>query len=148
MNKIMKFALILLFLISFVSIPQASATKHISTHIDGLNKASVHQGESFKEILQVSFYCYLGKFFLGQYGVRCLDDNSVYLNIYDRNKTEVAHYSIKHPHGFGDGLIIHTSNLKPGNYQMTVYFTGKNKKYRTFEPSKTTMELEVLDKLA
>jgi hypothetical protein len=41
MNKIMKFAFILLFLISFVSIPPASATKHISTHIDGLHSNSV-----------------------------------------------------------------------------------------------------------
>ncbi len=40
MNKIMKFTLILLFLVSFVSIPPASATSHITTHIDGFNSAS------------------------------------------------------------------------------------------------------------
>ena len=143
MDKIMKFTFILLFLVSFVSIPPASATSHINTHIDGFYKASVHQGDSFNEILQVSYYCYIGKCFLGEFGICGLDDNSVYLNIYDANKSEVAHYTIKHPHGTGDCLTINTSNLKPGFYLMTAYFTGEHKKYRTFEPSNQTLELDV-----
>jgi hypothetical protein len=121
-----------------VSIPPASATSHITTHIAGLHCASVHQGDSFFEIIQVSYYCLLGEF-----GVCGLDDNSVYLNIYDSNKSEVAHYTIKHPHGYGDGVTIHTSNLQPGNYLMTAYFTGEHKKYRTFEPCNKTLVFNV-----
>ena len=137
MNKIMKFAFILLLLISFVSIPPASATRHISTHIDGLYSNSVHQGDSFDEIIKVSFYNFLGEF--GIFGL----DNSVYLNIYDANNSEVAHYTIKYPQTTGDSITIDTSNLQPGNYNMTAYFTGEHKKLRTFDPCNITAVLKV-----
>jgi hypothetical protein len=138
MNKIMKFTFILLFLISFVSIPPASATKHITTHIDGLYNTTVHQGDSFDELLKVSFYN-----FLGEFGIFNLNDNSVYLNIYGANNSEAAHYTIKHPQVSGDSITIYTSNLKPGNYTMTAYFTGEHKKLRTFDPCNMTAVLQV-----
>jgi hypothetical protein len=143
MNKIMKFTFILLFSISFVSIPPASAAKHISTHINGFNNASVHQGDSFNEILQVQYYCYVCGLFIGEFGICGLDDNSVYLNIYDANKSEVAHYTIKYPQTTGNSITIDTSNLQPGNYIMTTYFTGEHKTLRTFDPCNKTAVLQV-----
>ena len=138
MDKIMKFTFILLFLISFVSIPPASANRHITTHIDGLHSTSVHHGDSFDELIKVSFYN-----FLGEFGIFNLGDNSVYLNIYDADNLEVANYTIKHPQVSGDSIAIYTSNLKPGNYTMTTYFTGEHKKLRTFDPCNITAALQV-----
>jgi len=138
MKKIMKFALILLFLVLFTVTPPASATRHINTYIYEPCNYFAYQGDNIDVSIEV---CYLNR--LGEHRVHGRDDNSVYVKIYDANNVEVAHYNVKHHHTWGDGIKINTSNLKPGEYRMTIYFIGVHKKHRIFNPCNVTEYLTV-----
>ncbi|WP_048190440.1 hypothetical protein [Methanobacterium sp. SMA-27] len=143
MNKIMKLAPILLFLIVIFAITPASATIHESTNIKGLKDVTIHQGENFTENLQVVF-----DGILGERGIRCMPQYSVHISIYHQNGVEAYYKFIQKPRAWGNKLNIYSDLLSEGTYLMTVTFDGDNSPYRfkVYDPCNESPTLTVLPK--